>query len=282
MRFKWISRTRRTRRRAAGVDTESAPVTEIAEALEYTTWIQRPRSGRCRIEMSPFPDLEFAVENDRLVDIEKINFVRALSGVLEEQEKALKHQRLILNHLLTPRIERHFALWRGRLEDETAAVEEQCELVDEHTGKTGNQILELIPEWHRRMLDVIRVSVRQMEDKSTIIKDVYGLGTLREFELKRKLIPLSQAHRNQQKHIKAQLELMGFQHRLYGFADNDQLREIDRLVAEFEQLVRTPPSHESFSESRLEWLDPWTSLLVDGGDLSEHIRFQDEDFGVGK
>lgn len=231
--------------------------------------------------MSPFPDIDFTIENDPSVNLEKINFVGALSGVLEEQERALKHQQLLLNHLSTPRIERHFAPWRGYFEDETAAIEEQCELVDEHAGESGNQILGLVPEWHRRMLDVIRVSVRLMEDKLTTIKDVYELG-LREYELKRKLIPLNQAQRNQQKHTKAQLELMGFQHRLYGFPDNDRLREIDSLIVEFDQLVRRPPTHESFIEGRLEWLNPWTSLLVAGGDLCEQIRFQNEDSEVGE
>lgn len=227
--------------------------------FDYRTFVEEePLDCRCSIDMGPFGKLSFRKERFVIENIGKIPFVYLLSMAIQNQEVCLRNQRSILNYVSTPDIDNDWAEWKEMISHELDQTKDQLKDIDgledeEHSG-FGN--LDYWPEWHSKMLQILRISVGFMEKKLSVLKELYKSKEVTDELITSKLIPLSAAQRNQQKTLKAQLEIMAFQARLGVFqVDADMIKEIEELLAKFERLEATPPLDRRFTIDVLNELD---------------------------
>ena len=239
-------------------------------SFDYRSFVEeKPLECRCIIDMSPFGKLSFRKERFVIENIRKTPFVYLLSMALQNQEVCLKKQRSVLNYVPTPDIDNDWTEWKRMISDELEEIKDQLNDIDglegeEHSG-FGN--LDHWPEWHSRMLEILRMSLGLMEKKLYDLRTLYNWEDVTDELITTKLVPLSAAQRNQQKTLKAQLDIMAFQARLGVFViDERRVQEIEELLEEFERLEDIPPLDRRFTIDILNELDYLSDEVAEWAD----------------
>ena len=232
---------------ASGEVSEPAPGhgTEppLAEAGTYNTWREKAQPGRYSISLphtgikgvphtftdppaAQFPSYvskEFWVFWDIEKNKREIDFASLLKATISAQKEALDDQ----TRLLTMNFD---STVKQQLDSELSKIEVQMEIINPFLDQKPEMMVDAVEHVHEAMLTAINGQKQSLCDKWTIIDNLsrYPIEYMGRSE---RLDRFRGAIFGQQIALVAQLQVMGFQQRIYKTGDEQMLVDIDTLLA---------------------------------------------------